>query len=266
MQKRISEHLRENFAGKYQTGLLASFESYVPSTLSDKEHATFDGDDEERKEDAKDDSVIGQLINSYQQEFNHMPPHPKMDWVVKQLHEQIYTYGKKQLIFVRRVASVSELKRKFEEHYDNAFIGEYIQNDAFVREMHRYYLANKYNGLVDIDLAPHEAENAGGGECASDDFFAWFYRGRNGYIEKIIDERKSSNNDGRWVTPTTFVKKLPSVQSCLNLTGPSYCANNRVKVIQTIICVVMPKSLSLSIRIRMIKNDSKLPNIAIFAV
>lgn len=208
MQKRISEHLRENFAGKYQTGLLASFESYVPSTLTDKEHATFDGDDEERKEDAKDDSVIGQLINSYQQEFNHMPPHPKMDWVVKQLHEQIYTYGKKQLIFVRRVASVSELKRKFEEHYDNAFIGEYIQNDSFVREMHRYYLANKYNGLVDIDLASDEVEKTSEGECASDDFFAWFYRGRNGYIEKIIKVRNSSNNDGRWVTPHNFRQKV----------------------------------------------------------
>ena len=53
MQKRVSEHLRENFAGKYQTGLLASFESYVPSSLSEKEHLTFDGEDDERKEEGK---------------------------------------------------------------------------------------------------------------------------------------------------------------------------------------------------------------------
>jgi len=208
MQKRVSDHLRENFAGKYQTGLLASFESYVPSTLSDKEHATFDGDDEERKEEAKDESIIGSLITSYQQEFNHMPPHPKMDWVVKTLHDQIYIHGKKQLIFVRRVASVSELKRKFEECYDNHFIGQYIHSDAFVKEMHTYYSKHKYSGLIDIELAAREPQPSDEGESSSDDFFAWFYRGRNGYVEKIIDERKSSNSDGRWVTPYNFRQKV----------------------------------------------------------
>jgi len=208
MQKRISDHLRDNFAGKYQTGLLASFESYVPSTLGDKDHATFDGDDEERKEEAKDESVINQLISSYQQEFNHMPPHPKMDWVVKQLHDQIYTHGKKQLIFVRRVASVGELKRKFEEHYDNQFIGQYIHDDAFVKEMHSYYTQHKYSGLIDSELVSEDAQQSDEGESASDDFFAWFYRGRNGYVEKTIEQRKSSNNDSRWVTPHNFRQKV----------------------------------------------------------
>lgn len=208
MQKRISDHLRDNFAGKYQTGLLASFESYVPSTLGDKEHATFDGDDEERKEDAKDESVINQLITSYLQEFNHMPPHPKMDWVVKQLHGQVYTHGKKQLIFVRRVASVGELKRKFEEYYDRQFIGQYIHEDVFVKEMHSYYTQHKYSGLIDSELISEDVQQSDEGESASDDFFAWFYRGRNDYVERTIEQRKSSNSDSRWVTPHNFRQKV----------------------------------------------------------
>lgn len=209
MQKRISEHLRENFAGKYQTGLLASFESYVPSTLINRDHAAFDGDEEERKDDAKDDNVISQLISSYEKQFNQMPPHPKMDWVVKQLHDQMYSYGKKQLIFVRRVASVYELKRKFEEYYDKAFIRDYINNDTFVKQMHSYYLLQKYSGQflqkndgLQEDVSEQESD------FASDDFFTWFYRGRNGYVEREIVQRKGARSDSRWVTPHNFRQKI----------------------------------------------------------
>ncbi len=95
MQKRISGHLRENHAGKYQTGLLASFESYMPNKSSESEHATFDGDEEDRKDEAKDENVVSRLIESYQLKFNQTPPHPKMDWVVTQLHEKMYSEAKK---------------------------------------------------------------------------------------------------------------------------------------------------------------------------
>ena len=64
------------------------------------------------KKRAKDNNIIGQLISSYQQEFSQTPPHPKMDWVVKQLHEQIYTQGKKQLIFVSPCRQCGRIKEK----------------------------------------------------------------------------------------------------------------------------------------------------------
>lgn len=211
MQKRISEHLRENHAGKYQTGLLASFESYIPGKLANKDHATFDGDEEERKEEARDDNVIGQLISSYQQQFNQTPPHPKMDWVVKQLHDQIYSHGKKQLIFVRRVASVGELKRKFEEQYDKAFIGEYVKDDSFVKEMHGYYWSNKYSDVLRQEsdgLIQNDSQQESESDFASDDFFTWFYRGRNSYVEQEVDRRKQSKNDARFVTPHNFRQKI----------------------------------------------------------
>jgi superfamily II DNA or RNA helicase len=218
MQKRVSEHLRENFAGKYQTGLLASFESYVPSSLSEKEHLTFDGEDDERKEEAKDNNIIGQLISSYQQEFSQTPPHPKMDWVVKQLHEQIYTQGKKQLIFVRRVASVGELKKKFEESYDKEFIYEHIKHDNFVEQMYNYYLKNKYND--ELNIGNNElltTQNELEGDFASDDFFTWFYRGRNAYVESEIDKRKTSKSNLEWVTPFNYRNKINSRSTMFEL-------------------------------------------------
>jgi hypothetical protein len=201
LQKRISDHLRVNHAGKYQTGLLASFESYMPGKLVYTEHAAFDGDEDNSSEDARDEGVVGQLINRFQHSFNKMPPHPKMDWVAKQLHEKIYQQGKKQLVFVRRVASVSELKKKFEELYDKEFIGAIIAKDKFVKEMYDYYLANKYQGKLATAEVIDGKESTGKdkGEVASDDFFTWFYRGRNQYVENKI---------GDDVTPHNFRQKI----------------------------------------------------------
>jgi ERCC4-related helicase len=203
LQKRISDHLRVNHAGKYQTGLLASFESYMPGRLENTEHAAFDGDEDNRSEDARDEGVVGQLIKRFQQSFDKMPPHPKMDWVAEQLHEKMYQQGKKQLIFVRRVASVSELKKKFEELYDKEFIGEFIAKDKFVKRMYDYYLANKYQGKLAtadvIDEKESTGKEEGKGEVASDDFFTWFYRGRNQYVENKI---------GGDVTPHNFRQKI----------------------------------------------------------
>ncbi|WP_299792327.1 DEAD/DEAH box helicase family protein [uncultured Shewanella sp.] len=204
MQKRVSEHLRQNHAGKYQTGLLASFESYLPSKLVNQEHATFDGDEEDRKEEARDDNVVEQLISSFKKRFDQIPPHPKMDWVAKQLHQQVYLHGRKQLIFVRRVASVGELKNKFEELYDKLFIGQYIQRDPFVSKMYDYYLSHKYQGSLDTaEVTSEEGKEAnkeGDDKATSDDFFSWFYRGRNDYVEKNI-------KDGD-VTPHNFRQKV----------------------------------------------------------
>lgn len=199
LQKRISDHLRVNHAGKYQTGLLASFESYMPGKLVNTEHAAFDGDEENSSEDARDEGVVEQLINRFQQSFNKMPPHPKMDWVAKQLHEKMYQHGKKQLVFVRRVASVSELKKKFEELYDKEFIGTFIKEDKFVKKMYDYYLANKYQGKLSTADVLDDNNPKGSEEVSSDDFFTWFYRGRNEYVE---------NNIGDDVTPHNFRQKI----------------------------------------------------------
>lgn len=144
LQKKVSEYLRENCAGRFELGMLASFESYLPGEKN--KAIEFDGQDDHAsdgsKRDAQDRHVVESLIDDFNQEFKTTPPHPKMDWVAEQAHRLSFEQGKKQLIFVRRVRSVSELKFKLERAYDH-WVGDYIRADAAVA-----FWFDKYNAQV----------------------------------------------------------------------------------------------------------------------
>lgn len=55
-----------------------------------------------------------------------------MDSVSQQTHRLAFVEGKKQLIFVPRVRSVSELKFKLEEAYDDWISGYIVGDNAVV--------------------------------------------------------------------------------------------------------------------------------------
>ena len=157
--------------------MLASFESYLPG---DKNKAIeFDGQDDQTndgsKQDAQDRHVVERLIDDFNQEFKTIPPHPKMDWVAEQAHRLSFEEGKKQLIFVRRVRSVSELKFKLERAYDT-WLGNYIRDDAAVA-----FWFEKYNTRVRERNQPLKETITADGEveASGENFFTWFYRGRN---------------------------------------------------------------------------------------
>ena len=90
VQKKVGELIRD-MKGQYQTGMLASFESYLPSTTNiDVE---FDGEQDDRGE-AKDTSIIQALTRSYQKKFGESTlPHPKMDKTVEK-----YAQGASRLV------------------------------------------------------------------------------------------------------------------------------------------------------------------------
>jgi hypothetical protein len=124
VQKKVSELLgHERFNSSFQIGMLASFESFLETTRlkrDDDEEATFD--DTEQTDDflereGIDVADVNRLARSYRHIFNRELPHPKMDAVVDEL-ARAWTRGEKSLVFVRRVASVKELKRKLDECYD----------------------------------------------------------------------------------------------------------------------------------------------------
>ncbi len=54
------------------------------------------------------------MTGDYRNTFGKEMPHPKMDALVESL-QAAWTTGKKSLVFVRRVKSVDELKRKLDE-------------------------------------------------------------------------------------------------------------------------------------------------------
>ena len=76
--------------------------------------------------DAKDRHVLGQLVDSYVEAgLGRTLPHPKMDAVVRRLANSIFAESRKQLVFVRRVKSVGEIKAKLDDEY-NQRIHRYI--------------------------------------------------------------------------------------------------------------------------------------------
>ena len=128
VQKKIGEMLmRKGDGPSFQTGLLASFESYADSARTDR--VEFDGDPTEKLGvDAEDRGIIGRIADGYKRAgLGTTLPHPKMDAVTKQAAKAMLNGARKQLIFVRRVKSVRELKDKLDEHYNDWLIG-YTRN------------------------------------------------------------------------------------------------------------------------------------------
>ena len=125
VQKKVSELLgNAGFGRSFQIGMLASFESFLETAkLKQEESNTGNFDDADQTNDLLaregiDVASVNQLAASYRKRFCREMPHPKMDAVVDAL-AHAWTRGAKSLVFVRRVASVKELKRKLDERYDD---------------------------------------------------------------------------------------------------------------------------------------------------
>ena len=206
VQKKIGDMFRkQSESPMFQTGLLASFEAFSQSARS--EPVQFDGEQSEKDcSDAQDRHVIDYIIESYiENGLGRTLPHPKMDTVVKRLQRAIFEQGKKQIVFVRRVRSVNELKDKLDDAY-NGWVSEYIEQSlsrypeagAMMRQAYQAYLA----------ASRHRDGDTVGGEVAelydaeeslppkNDTFFAWFFRG------ETLEETKSLLND--WPTPNAL--------------------------------------------------------------
>lgn len=112
----------------FEMGMLAGFESFY-NTSSAYEDETL----ENRKEkEAKDEHILKHILDSYQDTFKELPPHPKQESLVNELFQQMI-HGEKSLIYVRRIASVRELERKLFKKY----------SDYLISKIQRIYKSNK---------------------------------------------------------------------------------------------------------------------------
>lgn len=184
LQKKVSEYLQEDCNGRFELGMLSSFESYLPGEKG--RPIQFDGQDEGSSleeghdRDAPDRHIVECLVKDYFDSFNRKtPPHPKMDAVATAAHASGIVRGKKQLIFVRRVRSVTELKYKIETEY-NLWLGSYIASDPVVSYWFKHYQ------ITERQLS-HSLEDGSSGEdmleSSSASFFSWFYRGANALLD-----------------------------------------------------------------------------------
>ncbi|MBK8254249.1 MAG: DEAD/DEAH box helicase [Polyangiaceae bacterium] len=193
IQKKVSELLgKKQFNRSFQIGMLASFESFLQTAKikrDDGEAAIFD-DPEQTDVPAERDGIdvhdVNRLAKKYKKKFGKEMPHPKMDAVVERLASTWIT-GTKHLVFVRRVGSVKELKRKLDERYNDWIVCHLKERltpelktpfDAVV-ERYKREKSEAAGAAVD-DSAQSTTQNSadeGQDPGGIDTFFAWFFRG-----------------------------------------------------------------------------------------
>jgi len=127
VQKKVCELLgTAKFSRRFQAGMLASFESFMQTaklmpSASEEHQTTFDGSDQTDQADERegiDVSIVNQLAAHHERTFGCPLPHPKMDALVDHL-DGCWERGEKALVFVRRVASVKELRQRLNARHDH---------------------------------------------------------------------------------------------------------------------------------------------------
>lgn len=199
VQKKVGELLNSpRFNANFQIGMLASFESFL-ETRGLRREGLEEGlgrfDDAAQTDDPTeragiDVDIVNALAKDYRRRFGDRElPHPKMDALVGHLADAFKT-GQKALVFVRRVASVRELRRKLERLYDDYIItrlrNELIPElrtelEAQISEYQRVREERPdRDDPVPIDIGEDvksEGEATDESEGGTETFFAWFFRG-----------------------------------------------------------------------------------------
>jgi len=225
VQKKVGEMMGgKDSSPSYQVGMMASFESYAQT--SKIEPIQFDGDEADKvQSDAKDRHVIAHIVESYKDaDLGTTLPHPKMDAVCHDLSEALFANGKKQIVFVRRVRSVGEIKTKLDDHY-NQWLEKYIATQLadYPDIKHIFMLVfeeyKKQSRRKDSDISEGEFKEGEEGDTEdsqppkNDTFFAWFFRGA---IEKQVIGMLSIDNVNL-TTPDLVRRALTSKNQVISL-------------------------------------------------
>ena len=210
----------------FQTGMLASFESYADSTKSGA--VEYDSDSPEKdNQGVEDRHIIGAISNSYKDaKLGTTLPHPKMDEISKQLNDIVFKEGKKHIVFVRRVKSVKELKHKLDDYY-NQWIFDYMK-DSLQGESTYAFSINKVIGKykeVSRDRDDNisggeyqeeesaEANSEGNNQTPNDTIFTWFFRGKTPKEAKeCLDNFTSIESSESIKSPEKLREKLTDGQ------------------------------------------------------
>ncbi len=204
VQKKVSEVLNnEKFNNNFQVGMLSSFESFAESLSHQikQTDSAFDGVDQQRdisdiEKKGVDTDTINDLTQSYRNQFSRSIPHPKQDKLIERLSD-IFVTGEKSLIFVRRVATVGEVKRRlcelFDEWIKNRFKIVLIGQENKVDDLFELYQNEKRHSAKNLDGPDKKMtsedwqiakESSPSDELIEDfddgglgSFFEWFLRG-----------------------------------------------------------------------------------------
>lgn len=143
VQKKVAEAIGDpKFGRHFQIGMLTSFESFLESSTGRRSDGegdergpapTFYGDqtDDRLQQEGVDSHSIGKIVRGYRARFHEELPHPKVNATVDEL-ERAFDTGEKVLVFVRRIASMDELKARLDARF-NARLEQRLR-DEFATE------------------------------------------------------------------------------------------------------------------------------------
>lgn len=189
LQKNVFDMLEAQSSGKFRIGALESFEIYsgVESSITD---------DNYKESEAKiaDQHIISKLCNRYRESFSREVPHPKLNAVTELLARHIES-REKALVFVRRVATTTDLAMRAAAASDNQIIEnmrEVVnkQDTGLVEEVEAVWTKKRatrqFNNAEQV--ARHDEDNQSEFSDESEEvdlkeavpsFYTWFFRGKH---------------------------------------------------------------------------------------
>lgn len=118
IQKNVFELLQARSGGRFRVGALESFEIYAGAASSLTE---VDEGNTHNQQVLPDQQLIADLCVSYRRRFAQEVPHPKLNAVTRMLAGKI-AKREKALVFVRRVATTTDLASRVSQAFDDQII------------------------------------------------------------------------------------------------------------------------------------------------
>ncbi len=138
VQYKTLKELNEKPNASFEIGMLAGFETFTYKHQNNQNGNEY----EESSDSSSDEKVIKKLNDSYYDNFNSNLPHPKQDALVEELSKRMERC-EKALVFVNRIASVSDIESKLLKKYESHQISKIKNirklNNPKVKHMIRLY-------------------------------------------------------------------------------------------------------------------------------
>ncbi|WP_250508232.1 MULTISPECIES: DEAD/DEAH box helicase family protein [unclassified Caballeronia] len=223
VQKRLVE---SEEATTFPLAMFSSWESYSPrrSTGAAKEPATemldVRGDAANSgAELSKDASLLTALSESWCKRFPHdEPPHPKLEREARRIAQAAFGAGEKQLVFVRRIRSISDLKARIDGAYDAWLAGMLYPETGVPQETWRCFGRDRKPRAAEESVAARTTAPDGRDEvlpASFENLFCWFFRGKTDKAgERLADA------SGR-PTPERLREELTTQTNWRSLLGES---------------------------------------------
>jgi len=195
VQKKLVDGIGERLDGRFPLAMFSSWEAYSAAPASgaapadvDAEGDALDVEHGAQRGDAKavDTGILANVLAGHEELFG-MPPHPKLEHEARRLGRDAFVAGNKQLVFVRRLASIGDLYRRLNDRYD-AWLAEYLGRQGLCtrEEWARVCHFGEKRASVSAELVPPAYENEEGvtpsapdePTATTDTLYSWFFRGK----------------------------------------------------------------------------------------